>query len=278
MLSYRHGFHAGNFADVLKHVVLVEILHHLIAKEKPFDFIDTHAGAGLYHLGSEQATKTAESQSGIGLLSVEDVPELAAYFEVIDQYNPTGSVQNYPGSPAIALHYLRSQDSAWFFELQAYEARKLQNLVGNKRSFKVRQEDGLAALLGLVPPPSRRGLVFIDPSYEIKTEFRRVVEVMTAAHRKFATGIYALWYPVVDRGQACWLERHFQQAKIHNIQVFELGQSVDSLGRGMTSSCMLVINPPWKLRSSMTQLLPLLAQRLGRDGRGFSEVRELCPE
>ena len=189
MLSYRHSYHAGNFADVLKHIVLIECLEHFNKKATPFDYIDTHSGAGLYDLRSANANKTAEYKEGIAKLKRIDFPELSHYFDVIDrlneQQNSTKGMAFYPGSPAIAHHYVtqpeRQKDKAWLFELHSSDFRILSESMatGSKamaRKIRIKQEDGLKGLLSLVPPVSRRALVLIDPSYEIKTDYRDVVE------------------------------------------------------------------------------------------------------
>ena len=270
MLSYRHSFHAGNFADVVKHVVLVEMLDHLIQKETPFEYIDTHAGSGLYNLQSDDAQKLQEHANGIGQLNVNDFPELARYFEVIQSLNPPDISPNhspntlgvYPGSPAIAQYFLRPQDRAWLFELhpQDYELLR-QNMVNSKR-IKVRCENGFKGLNALLPPNSRRGLVLVDPSYEIKSDYDRVIEHIVGAYKKFSTGIYAIWYPVVDRHKIDAMEAQLLNSSIKNIQRFELGIAKDSNERGMSSSGMIVINPPWTLFKKMSDLLPKLAQQL----------------
>lgn len=265
MLSYRHSFHAGNFADVIKHVVVVEILEHLIRKDAPFDYIDTHAGAGLYDLASEQADKLQEYTKGIGRLQAGEWPELARYFETIKAYNPTGSLNFYPGSPAIAMHFLRARDRTWLFEMHPADFAVLdRNLAGDRR-VKVRHADGYQGMLALLPPVSRRGLVLVDPSYELKTDFSQVFETVAEAHKKFSTGIYAIWYPVVERKRIEQLERKFIASGIKKIQRFELAVSADSRGRGMSAAGMIVINPPWMLLEKMSQILPRLARTLAED-------------
>lgn len=263
MLSYRHSFHAGNFADIIKHIVLVEILDHLTQKETPFEYIDTHSGAGLFNLNSNHATKLEEHTNGIGKLTFKDFPELAHYFEVINSYNKSGASNFYPGSPSIAKYFLRPQDRAWLYELHPQDYEFLCKNMANNKNIRVSCQDGFKALQGLLPPNSRRGLVLIDPSYEIKSEYDQVFDSVVKAHKKFATGIYAIWYPVVDRRKIDKLEKKFILSGIKHIQRFELGLSADSNERGMTSSGMFVINPPWKLFDKMSNILPRLAQLLG---------------
>jgi len=270
LLSYRHSFHAGNFADIIKHVVLVEILDHLVRKETPFEYIDTHSGAGLYNLESSDAQKLQEHVNGIGKLEPEDFPELARYFEVINSYNEPGVFNCYPGSPSIARYFLRQQDRAWLFELHPQDYMSLCNNLHNSKKIRVSCQDGLKGMMALLPPTSRRGLVLIDPSYEIKSEYDQVFDAVVKGCKKFNTGIYAIWYPVVDRKKIDTLESKFVQSGIRNIQRFELGISADSGSRGMCSSGIFVINPPWNLFGKMSGLLPRLAQVLGeRDAHFF---------
>ncbi|MDO8827524.1 23S rRNA (adenine(2030)-N(6))-methyltransferase RlmJ [Methylophaga sp.] len=278
MLSYRHSFHAGNFADVLKHIVLIEILQHLGKKEKAFDYIDTHAGAGLYHLASAHAEKLREYQNGIAKLNPADWPELATYFAVIDAVNSGKTLEYYPGSPFVALHCMRHQDRAWLYELHPEDAGLLlQNTQKVKRA-RVMREDGLKGLLSLLPPVSRRSLVLIDPSYEIKSDYDLVFQTVEKAYAKFPTGSYAIWYPVVERSRVIRLEKQFIKSGIKNIQRFELAVTADSEQRGMTASGMIVINPPWQLMETMNQLLPKLTNTLAVDSGAFYKAEVLVAE
>lgn len=266
MLSYRHGYHAGNFADVLKHIILVELLDYLTLKEKPFDYVDSHAGAGWHKLNSEQANKTSEYTAGIGRLNADDFPELQQYFSLLyPDGKATGKPQRlsrYPGSPAIAKHYLRHRDRGWLFEIHPTDYAALHKLMAGDTQMRTFGEDGLQGMMGQLPPPSKRGLVLIDPSYEIKSDYQRVTEQLIKAYHKFATGIYALWYPVVDRDRINRLERQLIGAGIKRMQLFELGLQSDTTERGMTSAGMIVINPPWTLFDKMQPLLPKLAEKL----------------
>lgn len=278
MLSYRHSFHAGNFADVLKHIVVIEILQHLGKKDKPFDYIDTHSGAGLFDLSSAHAAKLQEYRNGIGKLNPADWPELASYFSVVHEYNRSKSLTHYPGSPMIALHFLRSQDRAWLYELHPEDAMLLSQNTADDRRARVMNEDGLKRLLSLLPPISRRGFVLIDPSYEIKTDYDLVFQTVAKAYKKFATGTYAIWYPVVDRNRINRLERQFVNSGISNIQRFELAIAEDTDERGMTSSGMIVINPPWQLMTTMQALLPKLVTTLAESDGAFYKCDVLVAE
>lgn len=278
MLSYRHSFHAGNFADVLKHIILVEILEHLIKKETPFTYIDTHAGAGIYDLQSNDATKLNEADEGFHRLKPESFPELRPYFDTVDKHQSTTGSCYYPGSPLIAQSFLRLQDNAWLYELHPTDFEKLQQMTKDTPQMQARKEDGFKGLIKQVPPPSRRGLILVDPPYEIKTDYETVFRAIQHAHKKFSTGTYALWYPVVDRERVQQLENRFIKSTIKDIQRFELGIEPDSTTPGMTASGMIVINPPWTLMEKMSHLLPKLESSLGTDKRPFSRCDILVGE
>ena len=275
MLSYQHGFHAGNFADVLKHLISAQILQYLRLKEKPFFYLDTHSGSGGYRLDTEQALKTAEYTNGIGKLwdhqEQADLPEnLKDYMQLIHSFQRASGLggselKAYPGSPWFAQHLLRQQDRASLFELHPTEFK---NLITNSRHhrgeckrIKLFQDDGFQACLSQLPPKERRGFVLMDPPYEVKTDYDKAVKTLISAHKKFATGTFALWYPVVDRSRIKRMEKQFIDSGIKNIQLFEFGINTDST-KGMQSAGMIVINPPWTLMQQMTLALPWLKQHL----------------
>lgn len=249
--------------------MLVEILEHFIKKETPFEYIDTHSGAGLYNLKSNDAQKLQEHTNGIGKINSKDFQQLARYFEVVNAYNEAGTADFYPGSPLIAKYFLRPQDKAWLFELHPQDYQLLCGNMQHNKKIRVACQDGLKGLTGLLPPVSRRGLVLIDPSYEVKSEYDEVFDKVIQVYKKFSTGIYAIWYPVVDRHKIDDLENKLILSGIKNIQRFELGLSADSELRGMTSSGIFVINPPWKLFAKMSDLLPKLAKTLSEENGEF---------
>lgn len=270
MLSYRHAFHAGNFADVLKHLVLLETLNYLTQKDKAVWYADTHAGGGGYALNSKQAQKNAEFTNGIGRLwRASNAPESAVrYFQQVarfNQLNQSSDLNYYPGSPWLAQSLLREQDRLSLFELHPQENQILQQtlvLGGRDRRAKVFEQDGFQGLIAQLPPKERRGLVLMDPSYEVKTDYDRVVEVLVQAHKRFATGTYLLWYPVVERQRVHQLEKALRASGMRNISLYELGLSDDTTGRGMTASGMVVVNPPWTLSTTMQHVLPWLVEQL----------------
>ncbi len=280
MLSYRHAFHAGNFADVLKHVVLLEILAYLAQKEKPFCVIDTHAGAGKYALDGDFALKTREFDTGISHLWQRDdlPPSVAYYVELQKRFNTNGHFKTYAGSPLLIKQLLRAKDRLCLFELHSTEIGTLKENMKHDKRIQIEHADGLKNSLALLPPIERRGLVLIDPSYEMKSDYSEVVKSLVQMHKRFATGTYALWYPVIERGRNQALEMAFQKSGIKNIQLFELGINTDNSGRGMNASGMIVINSPWHLAEKMKNILPWLAQILGENGAGNFRVETLVTE
>lgn len=278
MLSYRHSFHAGNFADVLKHAVLVEIIQYLKRKDSAFDYIDTHAGAGCYDLCSSPAAKLTEYADGIARLDAADWPELADYLATVASFNPGDSLQSYPGSPAIAQALMRSQDRASLFELHPADHAALEQQFSRDRRVHVYHEDGHQGLLRLLPPGSRRAVILLDPAFEVKAEYRQLVHTMTLAWRKFSSGIYAIWYPVIERARTEEFVQSVASSGIPDIQRFELGVQADTAGRGMTAAGMLVINPPWGLRQKLAAVLPRLAAALAQGPGAYSKVEVLVAE
>jgi 23S rRNA (adenine2030-N6)-methyltransferase len=269
MLSYQHAYHAGNHADVLKHVVLLALLAKLVAKDKPLRYVETHAGAGGYDLRSPAAQKNREYRGGIGKIwKTFDAPAaVARLLELVRRYNDgRASLERYPGSPWLALEMLRPADSVYLFELHPAEQRALEHNLGADRRVRVTRADGLEGCVGLVPPPERRGLVFIDPSYEVKGEHDRVVDALQKALRRFATGTYAIWYPVLERRWVERLERAIRAAGTDRVDVYELSVAPDGRGEGLTGSGMLVVNPPWKLRAELEVALPWLQRELADGG------------
>jgi 23S rRNA (adenine2030-N6)-methyltransferase len=265
MLSYLHGFHAGNHADVLKHVLLVRILDTLTAKGKPLRYVETHAGAGGYDLRAANAQRNREHVHGIGRLwTADDAPAaVARWRDLVRDYNGApADLTRYPGSPWLARKCLRSTDSLCLFELHPAEHKILVHACAADERVRVLREDGLRGAIGLVPPPERRGLVFVDPSYELRDEHRLVVDALAKAHRRFATGVFAVWYPVVERRWVDRFTRALRDTGIAPLHQYELTVSAAAPGRGLTGSGMLVVNPPWQLREAMQDALPWLARKL----------------
>ncbi|KLO03302.1 ribosomal RNA large subunit methyltransferase J [Morganella morganii] len=280
MLSYRHSFHAGNHADVLKHTVQSLIIESLKEKDKPFLYLDTHAGAGRYQLSGEHAERTGEYLEGIARIwAQEPVPEeLKTYLEAVSALNPRGDLRFYPGSPLIAAHLLRDHDKLNISELHPSDFPLLRNEFSRDNRARVVREDGYQQLKSQLPPLSRRGFVLIDPPYELKSDYQAVVKGIQEGHRRFATGTYAVWYPVVLRQQIKRMVKDFQATGIRKILQIELAVRPDSDQRGMTASGMIVINPPWKLESQMKSVLPWLHKVLVPEGTGHTLVEWITPE
>lgn len=282
MLSYRHAYHAGNFADVLKHAVLQYTLRYLTEKDKPITYIDTHSGAGGYRLDSDVAAKTAEYKEGVNKLwHVEQLPPiLADYMALIKEFNYASqgkTLSHYPGSPWFAQHLLRTNDRLLLSELHSTDFNLLNKHFRQDARIKLFDSDGYVTLNASLPPLHKRALVLIDPSYEEKKEYQWVIDHLLHAHKKFATGTYALWYPVVDRRNNDRLEKALRRSGIPKIQLFELGMQADNDEYGMTASGMIVINPPWQLMTEMQTALPFLVEHLSHN-QGHFRAEVLCGE
>ena len=274
MLSYRHAFHAGNHADVLKHFVLVQLLRHMRQKETPFWVIDTHAGAGVYALDTGYATKLAEHIDGIDRLwNRSDLPApLSEYVNLVRELNPNGKLCAYPGSPWIAQRLLRAQDRLRLFELHSSDSALLQNNfralgAAAERRTIIAATDGYAGLKAVLPPLPRRGLVLIDPSYEDKADYVNVVVALKDALTRFATGTYMLWYPQLVRtdSQRLPLTLKTMPAKSWLHVALSICAPAED-GFGMRGSGLFILNPPWTLHKTLQEVMPYLVQVLGRDG------------
>ena len=280
MLSYRHSFHAGNHGDVLKHWALVTMLDYLNQKEAPYWYIDTHAGAGTYSLSDPHSRKNREHQQGIDkLLACADMPEsLGRYCEVIATAGNNKGVDLpltcYPGSPAIAGELARTQDKLRFFELHSRDSKKLIKAMESDSRARVEVSDGFAGLKALLPPQAKRCLVMIDPPYEVKTDCAKVLKVLPDAVRRFAVGVYAVWYPLLSHLDNV----NFQERilKFNDMKWMDLRLAVDARPNagGMYGSGLFVINPPWQLQEQARQVLPFLAQCLGVEGAGDWAIRD----
>ena len=267
MLSYRHAFHAGNHADVLKHAVETLIIEQLKSKEKPFCYLDTHAGGGCYDLSGEWPQKNAEYLDGIARLWPErqHCPELAAYWDVIATLNES-ELRFYPGSPEIARHLLREQDKLMLMELHNQEIEILRRHMGSDSRSAIHHRDGFEGLLGLLPPTPRRGLVLMDPPYELKEDYQRVLQTLKKAMQKWSTGIYALWYPILgkDADRSRSMLELFKYAGFPSVLVAELEVAAQPDEWGMNGSGMLILNAPWQLDGQLTTLLPRLCTQLAQ--------------
>lgn len=303
MFSYRHAFHAGSHADVLKHAMLIAIVRHLTQKDAPLMVVDTHAGAGLYRLDSDFSGTSGEAADGVVKLFAalapagkarpliaEPAPMLQDYLETIAGFNPDGQLKIYPGSPFIVQSLLRqgARDKLKLFEMHPTDSKALAANIAQLRAGRqvaVARADGFEGMKAFLPPPSRRGLVLIDPSYEIKSDYAKVSASIQDALKRFVTGTYVVWYPVIPRPEAHDLPRRLktlanQAGKPWLHATLAIGQDEArnvpgeaGRGQGLTASGMFVINPPHTLRAALQAALPQLLQVLGR-GKGQGQALE----
>jgi 23S rRNA (adenine2030-N6)-methyltransferase len=273
MFSYRHAFHAGNHADVLKHTALIAVLRHLLQKDTALTVIDTHAGAGLYRLDSDFASTSGEASQGIERLFglKQPAPALADYLALVAGFNSKGSHKVYPGSPFIVQRLLREQDRLKLYELHPTDGKTLDANIAQLdagRQVAVLREDGFGCIHKFLPPPSRRALLLCDPSYEIKTDYARVAQMVADALRRFATGCYFIWYPIIPRPEAHGLPRKLrtlatQAGKpwLHATLTVKSGKTAT----GLPASGVFVVNPPHTLKAALQAVLPQLVECLGQD-------------
>ena len=285
MFSYRHAFHAGNHADVLKHTVLIATLQHLLQKDAALTVLDTHAGAGLYRLDGDYATTSAESADGILRLVAPATPPaltpaLQDYVDMVRAFNQGAVTRVYPGSPFIAQRLLRDQDKLKLFELHPTDARALAGNVAQLeagRQMAVLPEDGFEGVKKFLPPPARRALVLCDPSYEIKSDYGRVLDLVQDSLKRFATGVYAVWYPIIPRPEAHDLPRRLKTMAnkagkpwLHatlTVKSSKLAAPASENQRrpGLPASGMFLINPPFTLQAALREALPQMAELLAQD-------------
>jgi 23S rRNA (adenine2030-N6)-methyltransferase len=273
-MNYRHEFHAGNFADVVKHATLARIVSYLREKPTPFRVIDTHAGAGFYDLSGPEAARTGEWREGIGrLLKADLAPEVGAllspYLDAVAALNPGGRIKVYPGSPLLVRAWLRPGDRLIACELEPQAAAALSRNLATSTRAKVLAIDGWTALSAYLPPKERRGLVLIDPPYEAPDEFTRLADAFTEAQRKWANGIYLLWYPIKDRSGPDALAKRLKALPIGKILRAELTIANVSAADRLIGAGLIIVNPPWTLERELAVLLPALAGCLAPGAGGF---------
>lgn len=277
-MNYRHAFHAGGFADVIKHIVLVRMLIYLQEKQAAFRVIDTHAGAGLYDLTGEEARRGGEWLTGIARImqarfSETTLPLVKPYLDIVRAFNPDRDLAAYPGSPLIARALLRPQDRLTACEVEPSARKRLIDALRRDSQARVVDLDGWLALPAFVPPKERRGLVLIDPPYEQKDEFERLAEGFAQAYAKWPTGSYLLWYPVKSRRATDTLARLVAEAagasrpagKALRLEFSVAPQTADT---ALASTGLLIVNPPWTLLGELKAILPELEKPLGQGGAG----------
>jgi len=282
-MNYRHAFHAGSFADVLKHAVLARILVHLRAKPAAFRVIDTHAGAGRYDLAGPEANRGGEWRDGIGRLLDAAIGEkaralLAPYLDAVAACNGGGRLTVYPGSPALVRALLRPQDRLIACELEPAAAAALARYLARDARCKAVAIDGWTALNAYVPPKERRGLVLVDPPFEETSEFARLGPGLEAAHRKWPGGTYLLWYPIKERDAPDALARRLRRSGMVKILRVELSVPVPRGSTRLGACGLVVVNPPWTLASELEILLPELAAALAGERGGAHRVDWLAGE
>ena len=266
MLSYRHGYHAGNHADVLKHWVQVLCLEYLAQKDKPFLYIDTHAGAGLYALFEGFAVKTGEAKTGVSRLWLhKNVPAVfKSYIKVVQVFNEK-SLKYYPGSAMIAAHLLREDDRLRLVEMHSADIAPLKQHLGRDRRVKIVDGDGFEQLKASLPPATRRGLILVDPPYEMKEDYWQVIKSVQDGLMRFATGTYLIWYPLLSIAESARIEQKLKKLPCASWLNVQLAVSAKPQGPGMYGSGMFVVNPPWVLKEQLQGGLPWLTKLLARD-------------
>lgn len=282
-MKYRHSFHAGNFADVLKHVVLLAILKSLRAKPAPFFYLDTHAGRGRYKLEVDAATASEFSSGFAKMRTAGPLPapldEYVALIERLGTDTPGAALDYYAGSPLIAAELLRPEDRAVLFELGMTEAEKLRVTMRSYRDVAVQCADGYSALRSQLPPHERRGLVLIDPAYELQDEeFPLTVAALQEGYKRWATGIYAIWYPIKRRAAIAHFHEQLKATGIRKILIVELCLYPDDSRVSLNGCGMAIVNPPWQLDRTMAAVLPVLHRILGGQPQTAAECFWLVPE
>ena len=280
MLSYRHMFHAGNFADVFKHALLTRLLIALAAKEKPYFYLDTHAGIARYDLMHEWAQKAREYDNGIARLwNANDLPaELEPYMGAVRAANPHPTLRYYPGSPLIARRFMRDNDRTILVELNKVDCDELKSVMAGERHVTVQCIDAYQSLKSYLPPPERRGLALIDSSFDRSREFDRIVRALKEAHSRWSTGMYAVWYPIMEAAPMRDFALDLQRSGIRKILRAEL-MVRERDESGIVPGCgMLVVNPPWKLDEEAKTIVKYLAKKLVVSGKGDARVDWLVPE
>ena len=283
-MNYRHIYHAGNFADCLKHIILVRILLYLQKKEKPYFALDSHAGTGHYDLASEEAQKTGEWQDGIARLLTNDHSALPQdilaicqpYFDCVKALNPEGSIKAYPGSPKLMQMLARPQDRSFFIEKHPLDCETLKQTCGRDRRSHVRLDDGWVALRADLPPLERRGVVLIDPPFEEPDEYVRMITQVLKGYRKWPTGIYCLWYPIKARRDVDKAALMLQEAGVANSLRAELIIHKLDTAKRLNGTGLFIINPPFTLHDEVRTLLPFLAQKLGQTAHHWN-LEWICP-
>lgn len=278
-MNYRHVFHAGNFADVFKHALLSVLLQHLKTKDKPFFVLDSHAGLGLYDLSDERSLRTGEWRDGIArVLARPGAPKaLAPYLAAVRGLNGEDGLRWYPGSPRLIRAFLRVQDRLAAVEMHPEDARLLADEFAGDPAVKIHAMDGYNALKSLLPPPERRGLVLVDPSFEATDEFARLARGLKEAHRRWATGIYMLWYPIKNRDAVAAFHAEVAALALPRTMAVELRLEAEAPNR-LVGCGVVLLNPPWTFEREAAEILDFLVKVLGRSAGASRRIEWLVPE
>jgi len=283
-MNYRHAFHAGNFGDVLKHVVLMMLVEHLKKKPAPFLYLDTHAGGGTYDLSEAESQRSGEYKGGIGrLLEIPEAalsPEVASYVRLVRESAGAGksAITAYPGSPLIVSRMRRPKDRLVLAETHAKESQSLRNLFGRARLVSIEAGDGYATLKAQVPPRENRGLVLIDPPFESDQEFDKILAALELACDRWPTGMYCIWYPLTERAAPMRFRRGLERAGIRKVLAATLSVLPEDAAVGMRGAGVVIVNPPWLLDERLAELLPDLHRLLVPEGSGGTTVEWWVPE
>ncbi len=280
MLAYRHLFHAGNFADVFKHAVIVQLAALIGRKQKPFLYLDTHAGCGRYDFSHAWAQKNREFENGIArIYRRDDHPAgVRPYIEGVRQTNPDGDLRFYPGSPLLVWRQLRANDRMALTELNRNDCLRLEKCFRSERRVQVRNMDGYAALKAFLPPQERRALILIDSSFDRANEFRALAEAVVTAHKRFATGVYAVWYPLMEPQAVSGFEQLIVDAGLRKVLKLELSVHPGDWQESLRGSAMLVVNPPYGFDALAAPMLHWLWKALSIDAQGRYRIKWLASE
>lgn len=273
-MNYRHSFHAGNFADVFKHVVLTALVNSFFKKETPFCYLDTHAGAGIYDLQSKEALKGKEFENGILPLidssrkALGPKQSIENFIRCFRKLNSNQNLQYYPGSPEVVRQLLRPQDRIVLSELHPEEYISLKKQFPHHKQIAIHNQDGYLSLKAFLPPKEKRGLILIDPPYENIDEFEKLIEMVPQAIKRFETGVYAIWYPIKNRAPVDYFLRVMKEKISRPMLVTELSIQPEDLPTHLNGSGMLIINPPWKVEEELKEVLPTLWRILSKEEKG----------
>ncbi len=277
-MNYRHHYHAGNFADVMKHIILIELINSLQKKDAPICYLDSHSGRGFYDLEAPEALKTEESNFGIKQLKrLKEVPgDISNYLNLVSKFSESrGANSYYPGSPNIVKILMRPQDRMILNELHSEEVSCLKSEFKRDKQVNIHSQDAYLLIPGIIPPKEKRGLVFIDPPFENKSEFSDLINLLKQSLKRWETGVYAIWYPITRQGGAPKFLKDLNNLGVSDILNLQLSIYEDDSPAGLNGSGVVILNPPWKLDEKFKEILPFLSKNLGGVDSGSYRVELL---